>query len=339
MFLMKIDGYAVEKAKNPLNPFSYEAAGMGDWEVLIEITHCGICHSDIHLIDNDWGISDYPFIPGHEIVGLVKETGKDCKHLAVGQRVGVGWQCGSCFHCEWCVKGEENCCPHNQPTCVGRNGGFAEAIVVDGRFAFPIPEHLESALAAPLLCGGSTVYSPLRRFGVNASSRVGVIGIGGLGHLAIQFAKAFGAHVTAFSSTPSKEDEAKGFGADEFVTEVHDYPDESLDFILSATTAKLDWLAWVNKLRPKGVICFVGAAPGEFDFGIQPLVMKERSVVGSLIGDRHTIAEMLEVAARKHVFPKIEEFPLSDVNRALEKVRKNQVRYRAVLAMEPFSMM
>ncbi|NGX57358.1 MAG: Aldehyde reductase Ahr [Chlamydiae bacterium] len=328
---MKINGYAVEKVGGELNPYGYDSSALGDQDVLIEITHCGICHSDIHLIDDDWKISNYPFIPGHEIVGNVKEVGKHCNHLSVGQRVGVGWQCGSCFHCQWCMKGEENCCLHYQPTCVGRNGGFAQAIVVDGRFAFPIPEELESAQTAPLLCGGATVYSPLRRYRVNVSSRVGVIGIGGLGHMAIQFAKAMGAHVTAFSSSPSKESEAMGLGADEFVTEIDKFPQESLDFIISTSSAKLDWVQWMNCLQPKGVFCFVGAAPGNLDFGLQILIAKQRSVVGSLIGDRHTIVEMLKVAAEKNVRAKIEEFPLEDVNTALDRVRKNQVRYRAVL--------
>ena len=183
-------------------------------EVEIAISHCGICHSDIHLISNDWGISQFPFIPGHEIIGTVTAVGAEVRAFAeVGQRVGLGWQSNSCGECEWCTRGMENLCPASEATCVHRHGGYADRVRANARFVIPIPEALDSEQAAPLLCGGITVYNPMRTHGINPSSRVGVVGIGGLGHLAIQFARVFGAEVTAFSTSAAKEDEARCTGS------------------------------------------------------------------------------------------------------------------------------
>ena len=248
-----------------LQPFSYEAAELGPYDVEIGITHCGLCHSDIHLIDNDWGMSAYPLVPGHEIVGTVRAAGPAAGGFKPGQRVGVGWQRSSCLACEWCLRGKETCCARQEATCVGHHGGFATAIRTDSRFVYPIPEGLPSAAAAPLLCAGLTVYTPLRLDAV-AASRVGVIGIGGLGHLAILFARAFGCEVTAFSTSPAKEAEALRLGARHFV----DSRDParmaaasgSLDLLLSTVTTDLDWNAWLNLLRPMGVLTLVGASPG-----------------------------------------------------------------------------
>ncbi len=187
--MAQIQGLAAHAAGAELLPYRYDPGKLGAQEVEIAITHCGICHSDLHLICNDWGISHYPFIPGHEIVGTVAAVGSDVRSLQVGQRVGLGWQSNSCGECEWCTRGMENLCPSSEGTCVHRNGGYAERVRANARFVIPIPEALKSEHAAPLLCGGITVYNPLRTHGVNPSSRVGVIGIGGLGHMAIQFAR------------------------------------------------------------------------------------------------------------------------------------------------------
>src|SRR3989338_7275647 len=159
---MLIEGYAAFKAKGPLKPFVYKPDELGSWDVEIKITHCGICHSDIHLIDDDWGLSAYPLVPGPALVGHLVAAGENVLGLNAGDRVGVGWQSGSCMACEWCLKGEENLCPKDQPTCVRKYGGFAKAIRTDSRFVFPIPKEIDSASAAPLLCGGITVYSPIR---------------------------------------------------------------------------------------------------------------------------------------------------------------------------------
>ncbi|MBT9330764.1 NAD(P)-dependent alcohol dehydrogenase [Paracidobacterium acidisoli] len=331
-----IQGYAVYAAGAELLPLKYETGELRPQDVEVRISHCGVCHSDVHLIDNDWGMSLYPFIPGHEIVGTVSETGSLVKHFQPGDRVGIGWQADSCGQCEWCRRGEENLCAQAQPTCVRRHGGYAEAVRVNARFAVKIPEALESEKAAPLLCGGITVYNPLRTLGVNPSSRVGVIGIGGLGHLALQFARAFGAEVTAFSTSAAKEEEALSFGAHRFVNSRESKGVKALegtfDLILSTINADQDWSAYVSALRPHGTLCFVGAPPKPVSLPVFPLVSTAKSVCGSNTGSPSRIAEMLDVAARHGIGAKTERFKMADATQAVKRVRKNQVRYRAVLA-------
>ena len=331
-----IKGYAVHAAGAELLPFKYDPRELKPGDVEVSITHCGVCHSDASLIDNDWGTSQYPFIPGHEIVGTIAEVGSAVAGFAVGDRVGIGWQADSCGRCEWCRKGEENLCPQAQPTCVHRHGGYAESVRISARFAVKIPAALESETTAPLLCAGITVYSPLRTLGINPSSRVGVIGIGGLGHLAIQFARVFGAEVTAFSSTANKEDEALGLGAHRFVNSRESKAVNglagSLDLILSTANADQDWNGYVNTLRPHGTLCFVGVAPKPISLATFPLIGSMRCVCGSNIGSPSQIAEMLDVAARHGVKAKVERFKMSEANLAVKRVKKSQVRYRAVLS-------
>jgi alcohol/geraniol dehydrogenase (NADP+) len=331
-----IKGYAVHAAGAELLPFKYDPGELKPGDVEVSITHCGVCHSDASLIDNDWGTSQYPFIPGHEIIGTIAEVGSAALGFAVGDRVRIGWQADSCGRCEWCRKGEENLCPQAQPTCVHRHGGYAESVRVNARFAVKIPAALESEATAPLLCAGITVYSPLRTLGINPSSRVGVIGIGGLGHLAIQFARVFGAEVTAFSSSPNKEDEALTLGAHRFVNSRESKAVNglagSLDLILSTANADQDWNGYVNTLRPHGTLCFVGVAPKPISLPTFPLIGAMRSVCGSNIGSPSRIAEMLDVAARHAIKAKVERFKMSEANQAVKRVRKSQVRYRAVLS-------
>src|ERR1700722_12792252 len=214
---VEIHGLAVHAAGAQLVAYKYDPGELKENEVEVRISHCGICHSDIALIDNDWGFSKYPFVPGHEIVGTVSAVGSAVKDRKVGERVGIGWQADSCGICEWCRQGDEHLCAQSQPTCVGRNGGYADAVRVNSRFAIPVPEGLESENVAPLLCAGITVYSPLRNHGVRPSSRVGIVGIGGLGRLGLQCAKAFGAEGTALSTSKDKEAEALEMGADHFL--------------------------------------------------------------------------------------------------------------------------
>jgi uncharacterized zinc-type alcohol dehydrogenase-like protein len=332
---MSIHGYAAVKAREPLQQFSYDPEDLGPFDVEIAITHCGVCHSDIHLVDNDFQISHYPFIPGHEVVGTVRAMGSQVTNLRAGQRVGVGWQCGSCLECEWCVQGEETCCAQQRWTCVGRHGGFAEAIRVDSRFAFAIPDALDSADAAPLLCAGITVYSPLRAPGIGPDSKVGVIGIGGLGHLALQFARAMGYEVTAFSTTPDKQKEAESFGADRFVVSTDAAQMEqaagSLDLLICTVNVDLDWMQWMNLLRPWGTLCFVGLPPKPVNISAMSLIMGNRSVRGSGIGNRSTMREMLEFAARHGIKPHIQIMPMSQATEAINIVRNNKARYRIVL--------
>ena len=331
-----IQGYGVHAAGAELLPLKYDAGDLRPQDIEVRISHCGVCHSDVHLIDNDWGISQYPFIPGHEIIGTVSKLGSAVTGFTVGERVGIGWQADSCGQCEWCRKGEENLCAQAQPTCVHRNGGYAEAIRVNGRFVVKIPDALESEKAAPLLCGGITVYSPMRTLGINPSSRVGVIGIGGLGHLALQFAKSFGAEVTAFSTSAAKEEEALSLGAHYFLNSRESKAlkavESSFDLILSTANADQDWGAFLNLLRPHGSLCFVGVPPKPAALPVFPLVSVARSVCGSNTGSPSRIAEMLDVAARHKIAATTERFKMADANQAVKRVKKNQVRYRAVLA-------
>lgn len=333
--LPRVDAFAALEAGASLAPFDYEPAALGPRDVEIEITHCGICHSDIHLIDNDWQTSHFPLVPGHEVVGTVAQKGSLVTHLELGSRVGVGWQAGSCLECEWCERGDENLCERIVETCVGRHGGFADRIQVDGRFAFAIPDVLSSEVAAPLLCGGITVYSPLREH-ARPQSRVGIIGIGGLGHLGIRFARALGCEVTAFSSTAAKEDEARAHGAHHFVSSVDDSAlktqRESFDLIISTVNTPLNWKRYVSALRPHGVLSFVGALAEPVSIHTGMLMARSRSVTSSPIGGRAVMREMLNFAARHRVGAQVETVPMRDVNSALDRLRRNDVRYRFVLS-------
>lgn len=331
-----IQGYAAHAAGAELHTFKYDPGELGPNDVEVIISHCGVCHSDVSLIDHEWGTSQFPFIPGHEVIGSVGETGRDVTHLQVGQRVGIGWQASSCGHCEWCLRGDQQLCPQAVLTCVGRNGGFADRIRVNARFAVPIPEALESESAAPLLCAGNTVYAPLRQYGVNPSSRVGVLGIGGLGHIAIQFAKAFGADVTAFSSSSAKEEEARSLGAHHFVntreTKSLKALAGSFDLILSTISGDGDWNAYMQALRPRGILVFTGIPTKAASLNVMPLIQQEKQAGGARAAGPGRIAEMLDVAARHNIKAITESFSMRDANKAVERARKGAVRYRAVLA-------
>jgi uncharacterized zinc-type alcohol dehydrogenase-like protein len=321
---MTFHAHAAKQARGRLEPFDYEPRPLGENEVEIAISHCGICHSDVHLVDGEWG-DVFPLVPGHEIIGTVVAG----RAFAPGERVGVGWQRDSCGECEYCRAGEEVLCPDNRATCMGNFGGFADRIRVNERFAFRIPAQLPSETAAPLLCGGVTVYTPLARY-AGEGSRVGVIGIGGLGHLGLQLANAMGCEVTAFSRRADKEAEARGFGASHFVT---DAPERgSLDLILNTAHAAPDMAAYLGALRPKGVFCQLGAAPEPLSVPAMPLIGGSRSVTGSAIGSPAAIRDMLELAARHGITARTEVMPMASADAALDRTRRNQARYRMVLA-------
>ncbi len=330
-----IRGFVCLNPREQLKPFSYDPGAMTEREVEVRITHCGICHSDIHLIDDDWGMSAYPFIPGHEIVGIVTAKGSATRGLEVGQRVGIGWQRDSCGACRYCRNGNENLCAHQAATCVGHHGGYAASIRVDHRFAIPIPEELDSEATAPLLCGGITVYSPFLTHGITARHRVGVVGIGGLGHLALQFARAFGCHVTALSRSESKKAEATSFGADRFIM-TNDVPAmkaaaQSLDMILSTVSGDVSFPSLLPLLRPDGKICILGASSNPLNIPASALISGRLTLCGSNIGSPGEIRDMLAFAARKGIRARTEAVPMPDVNAALDKVRANKARYRMVL--------
>jgi alcohol/geraniol dehydrogenase (NADP+) len=337
---MHIHAFAARGPRSILHPFDYELRELGPYKIDIEVSHCGVCHSDIHLIDNDWNISHYPLVAGHEIVGSVRATGVEVKRLSVGQRVGVGWQSGSCLHCEWCLNGCENLCQNKVLTCVKRHGGFAGVVRSNSRFAFTIPDSLDSAGAAPLLCAGLTVYAPMRRFRLRPHHRVGIVGIGGLRHLAIQFAHAMDCEVTAFSTNPEKEEDSFTFSADHFVNS----RDENemlktkltLDFILSTASAPLPQSSYVEVLWPNGHLTIVNRlrSPGEAGNVAIPapvLVGGQKSISGSLTGGRDVMREMLAFAASHHIVARSEVFPQTDINSAVQRVRNNETHYRVVL--------
>lgn len=327
---MKIHGYAALKPKGSLCPFSYEKPPLAPFEILVKTTHCGLCHSDIHLIDNDWNRSNYPLIPGHEIIGTVEEKGSEVESVEIGDRIGVSWIKSSCLSCDLCLSGDTNICAQKTTICNGHFGGFADHVIADSRFVFPIPSTIDSAHAAPLLCAGATVYAPMHRFNLQSHHSVAIIGIGGLGHLAVQFAAAFGAKVTAISTSPSKEAEAKSFGATEFLSLNENLRENQFDLILSTVSADLDWNQILSLLKPKGTLHFVGRPKSTANIDLSALISPHRVITGSSTANRSTMNEMLAFAARKNIQPKIELLPLSKVNEGVERLKTNRVRYRIV---------
>ncbi|MEP6551161.1 MAG: NAD(P)-dependent alcohol dehydrogenase [Gemmatimonadales bacterium] len=332
---MPISAYAAKNKGAKLDPYTFEPGPLGQQDVEVRVTHCGICHSDVHMIDNDWGLSSFPLVPGHEIVGTITARGSSVENLKVGQRVGIGWLAGTCMNCEWCNEGSENLCAMWQPTCVGRPGGFADKVRADSRWTFAIPDELPSAEAAPLLCAGITVFTPLVDYGAAKGKKVGVVSVGGLGHLAVQFATAMGADVTAFSTSKSKRDEARQFGAQNFVdigdSEAIAGAANTQDLILSTASADLPWDALVGALRPKGVLCILGVPENQVSLAAFPLLAGHKKVVGSNTGNRKMMEKMLQFAAKHRIFPTIQRYPMSQVNDAIGTLRDQTVRYRAVL--------
>jgi uncharacterized zinc-type alcohol dehydrogenase-like protein len=308
---------------------------LGEREVEIEIECCGVCHSDLHILRNDWGFTQYPVVAGHEIVGRVAARGSAVIGVKEGDRVGVGWQRGACLTCEVCLAGEEQLCQESDATALGASGGFATRVRADSRFVHAIPDGMSSATAAPLLCAGATVFSPLVIYGVRATMRVGVIGIGGLGHLALQFARAWGCEVTAFSSSPDKEQEAKRFGAHHFVCTSDPgavrAARRTIDFMLSTVNASMDVVPMLQMMRPNGTYCVVGAPEEPLRIPSAMLLDRQLRICGSLIAPRHRMREMLAFAARHSIKPLVEVRPMSEVASALERLARNEARYRIVL--------
>jgi uncharacterized zinc-type alcohol dehydrogenase-like protein len=328
-------GYAALAPGEELQPFEFEAGPIGPTDVEIKVEYCGICHSDVSMLDNAWGLTTYPIVPGHEAVGVIAATGEQVHHLDIGQRVGVGWNAGSCMTCEWCVAGDHNLCASARGTIVGRAGGFADRIRADATWTFPIPEALRPEVVGPLLCGGVTVFNPIIQYGIRATDRVGVIGIGGLGHMALKFLDAFGCEVTAFSSNPDKEEEARSLGADHFVNSrdatALNKMGRSLDFILSTVNVPLDWESYLKVLRPKGRLHLVGFVLEPLTVPVGPILMGQNSVSASPDASPATTVQMLEFAAQHNIEPMVESYPLSRVNDAIERLREGKPRYRLVL--------
>lgn len=332
-----IHGYAAKSMGQMLEPFTYEPPHLGDREVRVQVTHCGVCHTDIQAIDDFYELTAYPFVPGHEIVGCVSEVGSKVTSLKTGDRVGIGWQGRSCGKCEWCLKGEEQLCMEIADMGTWTPyGGFSSSAIADEHFAYPLPNGLASEIAAVLMCAGISVYTPLRRYASQKAVEIGVAGCGGLGHLAIQFAHALGHEVTVLSSTPEKREQALAFGADDFVV-----PGDlaelrkryyKLDLLLVTATGQLPWERLQMTVKKEGRIALV-SFPG-MSMNPLELVSHNLSITGSFIGNRATMKEMLEFAHAHQITPMAEIMPMTKVNEAIKRVRQNQARYRIVLVNE-----
>ena len=331
-----ITGFAAHAAGQELQPLRYTLPTLGKHDVQLAITHCGVCYTDIQGIDDYYGITRYPFVPGHEIVGHVTAMGSAVKDLNVGDRVGVGWQGRACMQCEWCSRGEEHLCDDIEHCATwDPYGGFSSAIVVDSRFAYLLPDAMLSEHAAALLCAGLSVFAPLQRYAPDGGLNVGVIGIGGLGHLAIQFAHAMGCRVTAISSSPGKEDHARGFGADEFIQagDRERWKDvlRSFDLLLYTSHGSADWTLLLDGLKVKGRLVLVGFSDEPVAFQPLEVLVNQLSITGSLIGSRATMRAMLTFAHDHGIEPMVEVMPMPQVNAALQLLKTKGARYRIVL--------
>jgi len=322
----------------PLKPFTYDPPELGVRDVRVSVSHCGICHTDIQAIDEFYDINyKYPFVPGHEIVGYVSEVGSEVSSLKVGDRVGIGWQGRSCMQCEWCLKGEEQLCLDIVDSATWYPyGGFSTSVVVDNRFAYPLPEAMLSEVAAVLMCAGITVYAPLSAYSGQPSQKLAIMGVGGLGHLAIQFAHALGYEVTVFSSSLDKQEQALAWGADAFIVSSdrdgfrkHIF---YFDLVLCTAMGQIDWNILLNIPKKVGRIILVSFP----DMTMNPtdLVAHNLSITGSFLGNRATMREMLAFAQANHITPMVETMPMTQVNEAMQRVKENKARYRIVLVNE-----
>lgn len=330
-------GFAVQKPHEKFQLFEYEPRPLGPKDIDIKVTHNGLCHTDIHMRDDDWGVTAYPLIPGHEVVGVVAAKGADVS-FEVGERVGFGWIRDSCRCCLNCLRGNENLCEAGYTGLIvgaGNFGGFQPVMRAPADFAYKIPDALSSAEAAPLLCAGITVYAPLRKFLHRPGMRVAVLGVGGLGHLGLQFAAAMGAEVTALARQADKANEAKTLRADAFLT-----TDEALskrknhfDIILNTASGAVDSAAVLGMLRADGVLiqCGIPGGNAQITVPLQDIVFNQKAVAGSVVGGRAEMQEMLDFAAAKGIKPMIETYKLSNINEAMDRVASGKARYRVVM--------
>lgn len=331
-----IKAYAAFEVGGKLQPFEYDPGPLGAHDVEIAIEHCGICHSDLSMLHNEWGITQYPFVPGHEIIGTIAAKGDYVRHLQLGQRVGLGWHSGYCMTCHTCLSGDHNLCAQSESTVVGRHGGFADKVRANAASVVALPDSIHAQSAGPLFCGGITVFNPLLQFNIPPTAKVAVIGIGGLGHIALQFLKAWGCQVTAFTSTDAKKREALTLGA-HYVLDTRDpavlsAATHQFDLILSTVNVKLDWNAYIATLRPKGRLHFVGATLEPLDIGVFPLISGQRSISGSPVGSPASLKTMLDFVEQHHIKPIIETFHFDQVNEALARLASGAARYRIVLS-------
>lgn len=343
--MTKTASFAAQSATSPLGRFEIERRQPGPTDVQIEILYCGVCHSDLHTARDEWKNAVYPVVPGHEIVGRVTHVGDKVKGFAPGQLAAVGCLVDSCHDCPDCREGLEQFCPgmvftYNAPDKhqPGKMtyGGYSNRIVVDERFSLHVPENLNPAAVSPLLCAGITTYSPLRHWNVSAGQKVGIVGLGGLGHMGVKFAHSFGARTVLFTTSPGKVEDGKRLGADEVV--ISKNPDEmkrhlnSFDFILNTVAAPHNLDTFIELLKRDGTMCLVGVPEHPHPSpSVMNLVFRRRSIAGSLIGSLKETQEMLDYCGKHNIVSDIEMIPMQKINEAYERMLRSDVKYRFVI--------
>ncbi len=343
---MTTRSFAAQNATTPLTPFNFQRRDPGMNDVQIEILYCGVCHSDLHIARNEWHGTTYPCVPGHEIIGRVVQAGAQVRKFKDGDIVGVGCLVDSCRTCESCKDHLEQFCEqgpiftYNSPDKLTGGmtyGGYSESIVVDEAFVLRVPNNLNLAAAAPLLCAGITTYSPLRHYKVVKGQKVGVVGLGGLGHMAVKLAKAFGAHVVVFTTSPSKVNDAMRLGADEVVNSRNDAEMKkhlnSFHFILDTVAAQHDINAYLVLLKRDGTLTQVGVPSEPLSVQVGSLIFGRRNFSGSLIGGLKETQEMLDFCGEHNITSDIELIPIQKINEAYDRLLKSDVKYRFVIDM------
>lgn len=332
----RIRSYAALTAKSALVPYEFDAGELQPHQVEVKVEYCGLCHSDLSIIDNDWGVSQYPVVAGHEIIGKIIRLGSEAKGLKLGQRVGIGWTAETCQACNYCLSGQQVLCTgEHKATIVGHAGGFADKVRAGWQWVIPLPDDLAPESAGPLLCGGITVFDPLLKHQIQAIHHVGVIGIGGLGHMAIKLLKAWGCEITAFTSNLDKADELKAMGADHVVNSRDSTALKAqkgkFDLLLSTVNVTLDWKSYLSTLAPNGSVHLLGIPLEPIATPANLLISGAKSITGSPTGSPAALRTLLNFAARKNIAPQIELFPMSQINDAIARLHSGQVRYRVVL--------
>ena len=331
-----VKAYAAPDAGSELEPFEYELGPLASNDIDIKVEHCGLCHTDLSLRDNVWGATQFPFVGGHEATGTVIDVGSEVTHVRIGDRVGLGGHSHYCMTCRQCLDGDHNLCESVQSTVSpGRHGAFADIVRAQGVSVVKLPDDLDSADAGPLFCAGITVFNPFVKFGIKPTDRIAVLGIGGLGHLALQFGKAWGCHVTALTSSSSKKEEAMALGAHAVVNsrdpEALAAAARSFDVILSTVDVALDWNQIIAMLKPKGRLHFLGVQAVPAQLQLMPLMFSQLSLSSSLVGSPHTVADMLEFCARHDIRVVTEHYPFDRINEAFAHLESGEARYRIVL--------
>lgn len=344
---MKTYGFAATSCEAPLAPFSFERRDLRDNDIAMDILYCGVCHSDLHQARNDWGWSQYPMVPGHEIVGRVTATGKAVKRYKVGDAVAVGCMVDSCQTCDQCRKGEEQLCRegntqtyNDKDRITGERtyGGYSKHLVVREEFALKVPETLDLSRAAPLLCAGITTYSPLRTWNVGPGSRIGIIGLGGLGHMAVKLASGMGADVTVISRSNAKEKDALALGAERLLVSTDNAAmakaASSFDLIIDTVPVKHDLNPYMPLLDVDGTLVLVGQIGPLNEPSTVPMIVGRRRIAGSPIGGIAETQEMLDFCGRKNILPDCEMIRMDQINEAFDRLERSDVHYRFVIDMD-----